>query len=320
MANEDFGSLSASAPADRGADSDLVRSILVVDSNPDISDLVRMVLEDTGRYQVLLASSAEDALQMVNQHPPDLVILDFDLPDLSGPELVDRLRQGGREMEVIVFPLNKKLSGAQLTRDREGEIIGRPFYLPELPAIVESALGSAGPEHEQAELEAASDVAAPPTEPKLDFIPGGSEAERDLEAYIAPALRPYEPLPQWLEEADEAAFYLSDIILESSAVAGLLTRQGELWSATEGLPQSQVQEIMSMVSEHRDSPSGGGEWIRLLRPGSGGDDFRLYTAPVKADITLTLVFPSTIPLTEMRGQARKLTAMLSDVDPLSFEV
>jgi CheY-like chemotaxis protein len=320
MANEDFGNSPASAPADRGADSDLVRSILVVDANPDISDLVRMVLEDTGRYRVLQALSAEDALYMVNQGPPDLVILDFDLPDLSGPELVDRLRQGGPDMEVIVIPLNKKLSGAQLTRDRDGEIIGRPFYLPELPAIVESALGLAGPGQDPGELEAPPDIGAPPPEPELDFISGGSEVERDLETYIAPALRPYEPLPQWLEEPDEAAFYLSDIILESSAIAGLLTRQGELWSATEGLPQSQIQEITSMVSEHRGSPSAGGEWIHLLRPGYGGDNFRLYTAPVMADIALTLVFPSSVPLTEMRGQARKLTAMLSDVDPLSFEV
>lgn len=320
MTSEDPGRVPASTPPDTSADSDLARSILVVDANPDISDLVRLVLEDTGRYRVLKASTIEDAIQIVDRRSPDLVILDFNLPDLAGPELVNRLREARSDLNVIVIPLNEKLKGARLSRDQDGEIISRPFYLPELPSIVESALGSpdVGPAKHGPPPD--TEGADPALEPKLDLMPTVPEAEQDLESYIAPALKPYEPLPQWLEEPDEAAFYLSDIILESSAIAGLLTRQGELWSATQGMPQSQIQDITRMVGEDRGAGAAGGEWIRVLRPGTGGDDFRLYTAPVMGDIDLTLVFPATISLAVIREQARQLTKLLSDVDPLSFEV
>jgi CheY-like chemotaxis protein len=314
----DYGD--ARHPVESGTESDLALPILVVDANRDISDLVRMILEDTGRYQVMQASSAQQALEVVRELPFDLVILDFNLPDLLGPELVDRLRGSQPDLEVIVIPLNEKLKDAELERTAEGEIVGKPFYLPELPAIVESALGLEGTEPldmQSSEAEEETQEQTPEREIVEPFaLPDG---EGDIEAYIASALEPFGGLPQWLEEPDEAAFYLSDILLESSAIAGVLTRLGEFWAATEGLPQSQVQEITFMVREmkrdHRDSR----EWMRLLRHGSSGDDFRIYTTPVLADMDLTLIFPTSVPLREIRRQANRLTGMLTDVDPLSFE-
>lgn len=309
----------ARQPVESGTESDPRIPILVVDSNTDISDLVRMVLEDTGRYKVVQASSAQQALEVVGRQAFDLVMLDFNLPDLLGPELVDRLRSSQPDMEVIVIPLNEKLKDAELERSADGSIIGKPFYLPELPSIVENALGLEGNAPYTSAPEPEGEVQKHAPERKIVEPFALPDSEGDIEAYIASALEPFEGLPQWLEEPDEAAFYLADILLESSAIAAVLTRLGEFWAATEGLPHSQVQEITFMVREMKRDHREAREWIRLLRHGSSRDDFRLYTAPVMAEMDLTLIFPTSVSLSEIRRQANRLTGMLTDVDPLSFE-
>ena len=65
--------------------------VLVVDDEPQILRALRINLR-VRDYQVDVAATGTEALQMAARHPPDLVILDLGLPDLDGMEVIQGLR------------------------------------------------------------------------------------------------------------------------------------------------------------------------------------------------------------------------------------
>jgi CheY-like chemotaxis protein len=68
------------------------RRILVVEDNPLNLKLVRDVLTFAG-YDVIEAQSGEEGLRVAEQDPPDLVLMDLQLPGIDGTETLRRLRQ-----------------------------------------------------------------------------------------------------------------------------------------------------------------------------------------------------------------------------------
>ena len=67
------------------------KTVLVVDDDPDIAQLVRMQLENNG-YRVLTASRGHKALEMVRTDEIDLIVLDRILPDMDGLDILDELK------------------------------------------------------------------------------------------------------------------------------------------------------------------------------------------------------------------------------------
>ena len=62
--------------------------ILLVESDPEISDLIaRQTLQSLG-YQVQVVRSVETAIQEVTRYAPDVIITNINLPDLSGKDLI----------------------------------------------------------------------------------------------------------------------------------------------------------------------------------------------------------------------------------------
>ena len=76
--------------------------ILVVEDNPLNLKLVRDVLGAAG-YEVVAATSGEEGLRMARERPPDLVLMDLQLPGIDGTETMRRLRKGPVADEVPVI-------------------------------------------------------------------------------------------------------------------------------------------------------------------------------------------------------------------------
>ena len=116
------------------------KRILVVDDEPSVRLLVQRVLERAG-YAAQLCDSAEAALEHLAQHPVDLVLVDQNLPQMSGLELVQRLRVSRGGLPVVM------MTGAPdcaLLADERIVVVAKPFpSLAVLQETVRRALASA---------------------------------------------------------------------------------------------------------------------------------------------------------------------------------
>lgn len=77
-----------------------MRRILVADSDPHVLFLCRDELQEEG-YEVLVASNAKEALGLLDENCPDLVVLEILLPDMSGFETVSIIKGTCRHTPVI---------------------------------------------------------------------------------------------------------------------------------------------------------------------------------------------------------------------------
>lgn len=104
------------------------RQILIVDDYPGALYLRGRILSEAG-YEVLEATNGEDALRLAAQHRPALVLLDVNLPDISGPEVCERLKRDPATAAIPVI----QITGAWLSeKDRqEGLASGADAYLIE---------------------------------------------------------------------------------------------------------------------------------------------------------------------------------------------
>jgi DNA-binding response OmpR family regulator len=75
--------------------------LLVVDDEPRTAELTAELLRRAG-YTVDVAASGIEALERVRADTPDLMLLDYDMPDMEAPEVLDSLRSGG---ERVPFPV-----------------------------------------------------------------------------------------------------------------------------------------------------------------------------------------------------------------------
>ncbi len=79
----------------------MTAKLLVVDDEPRTAELTAEVLRRAG-YAVDVAGSGSEALARVRTGTPDLMLLDYEMPDMEAPEVLDSLRSGG---ERIPFPV-----------------------------------------------------------------------------------------------------------------------------------------------------------------------------------------------------------------------
>lgn len=115
-------------------------SILVVDDEPSILDVVSSVLRLQG-YRVATAPTGGRALDLVRQQPFDLLVLDVMLPDRDGFGIVERLRREGRDVPVVFLTARTggtdAVAGLRLGAD---DYIRKPFEIEELVERVRAVL------------------------------------------------------------------------------------------------------------------------------------------------------------------------------------
>ena len=98
-------------------------NILIAEDDFDIADLIRMYLENRG-YQVFLAENGEKALEVMEQTPIDLAILDVMMPRMDGFALTQTIRDGGSLLPILM------VTARALPEDkRRGFLVGTDDYI-----------------------------------------------------------------------------------------------------------------------------------------------------------------------------------------------
>jgi two-component system, OmpR family, phosphate regulon response regulator PhoB len=123
-------------------------TILIVEDDPDIQELVSYNLERAG-HRTVGVTTAEAALGNVNRSLPDLVLIDWMLPSMSGIDLARTLRGNKRTAEVPLIMLTArgaeedKLTGLELGAD---DYVTKPFSPRELNARIKAVLRRRAPQ------------------------------------------------------------------------------------------------------------------------------------------------------------------------------
>ncbi len=113
--------------------------VLIVEDDPNISEIVRLYLEKDG-YLVEQAENGSRALNLFDEEPPDLVVLDVMLPGMDGWEVCRSVRQRGRIPVIMLTAKGEtfdKVLGLELGAD---DYIVKPFDPRELMARVKAVL------------------------------------------------------------------------------------------------------------------------------------------------------------------------------------
>jgi len=129
--------------------------ILIVEDEPPLIEVLRYNLESEG-FLTLVATDGEEALLLVEEENPDLIILDWMLPELSGIDVCRRLRETKKFKTIPIIMLTArgeeedKISGLGAGAD---DYIVKPFSPSELIARVRAVLRRANPEFGEDKLE-----------------------------------------------------------------------------------------------------------------------------------------------------------------------
>jgi two-component system, OmpR family, phosphate regulon response regulator PhoB len=123
-------------------------TILVVEDEPQVQELVAVNLEHAG-HRVRRASSAGEAVTSIREELPDVLILDWMLPDESGLSLTRRLREDERTRSLPILMLTArameqdKISGLEAGAD---DYLTKPFSPKELAARIKAVLRRRAPQ------------------------------------------------------------------------------------------------------------------------------------------------------------------------------
>jgi two-component system OmpR family response regulator len=114
--------------------------ILVVDDEPSIVDAVSTALRYEG-FEVREATNGRDALTAVTTAEPDLIVLDWMLPDLEGIEVGKRLRDRGYKSAILFLTAKDAVENkVEALRAGGDDYVTKPFSLAELVARVHAVL------------------------------------------------------------------------------------------------------------------------------------------------------------------------------------
>lgn len=102
-----------------------MKKILVVDDDPYILMSLEFLMKKNG-YEVMIARNGQEALDAVEQHHPDLVLLDIMMPDVDGYAICSHIKSSKKLNDIIVVFLSAKTKEADV---KKGYDLGAALYI-----------------------------------------------------------------------------------------------------------------------------------------------------------------------------------------------
>jgi DNA-binding response OmpR family regulator len=123
------------------------RRILIVEDEQDVAGLLKHAVERGGDAEAEIVGSGDTALKAVSERPPDLIVLDLNLPVLDGVEVcrILRSRNDTRQVPIIILTArgaeDDRVAGLEVGAD---DYITKPFSVRELTARIRAVLRRSG--------------------------------------------------------------------------------------------------------------------------------------------------------------------------------
>ncbi len=243
------------------------QTILIVDDDPDVRDLLREGVFAGDEYRVLEARDGPDALTLLGQEAPDLILLDLVLPGLSGMDVLVAFGSHGVQAPVIVMTEDRDLNAAvEAFRLGAADVVTKPLREAEVAAAADRVLERVRMRHERdalvSELQTANEqlsaqVTALST---LHDIGESVVALRDLESVFNRVLE----AALALTGADHALLLLRDDRSDS-----LILRAGQNLplAMLDRLGSAVRDELADLVMQSREPLVASGDGLRRFKAG-----------------------------------------------------
>jgi DNA-binding NtrC family response regulator len=182
--------------------------ILIVDDEPFNLDLLEQELLDLG-YGVERASNGAEALKRIDKNIPDLVLLDYQMPDMNGIEVLRAMRRDNSELPVVIITAHGSIERAvEAVKAGADDFVSKPFDPEHLALVVKKCL-------ERSQLKSDVEFFAHESGGRSRLIPGTSQI-----------------MMQIVAEARKAAASKATVLLlgESGTGKELIARSIHEWS------------------------------------------------------------------------------------------
>jgi two-component system nitrogen regulation response regulator NtrX len=117
-----------------------MKSVLVVDDEENIRETLKDVLEDEG-YSVFLAGNGKRALEIINVHVIDIVLLDLWLPEMGGMEVLQEIREKESGVPVVIISGHGTIDTAvKATKKGAFDFIEKPLSIDRILSVINHAI------------------------------------------------------------------------------------------------------------------------------------------------------------------------------------
>jgi DNA-binding NtrC family response regulator len=114
--------------------------ILIIDDEENICTMLADFLEDRG-YETFQANTGEDAMRLIKEARPHLILLDIRMPEMSGVDMLGRIRQVDREVVIIMITAYHDIDIAQQAlKNGASDFITKPIDLDYLATSIQHKL------------------------------------------------------------------------------------------------------------------------------------------------------------------------------------
>lgn len=120
------------------------KCVLLVDDEPDVRAIARLGLEMGAGWQVLDASSGQEAITVAAQHQPDVILLDMMMPDMDGRMTLQALKADSQTQSIPVILVTAKVQPSDHTSFADMDVaavVAKPFRPLQLATQICEALG-----------------------------------------------------------------------------------------------------------------------------------------------------------------------------------
>jgi CheY-like chemotaxis protein len=117
----------------------MTRSVLIVDDEFGLADITADLLREVG-YEVWLAINGKLGLEILAEHPADLVLTDLMMPVMDGPEMIRRMRADPRFAAIPVVLMTALPEAIPEGDGLHDAVLIKPFSLAEVLGVVQRLL------------------------------------------------------------------------------------------------------------------------------------------------------------------------------------
>jgi len=268
--------------------------VLVVTPNVGFGELICQILEETGEYVLGLAINGDDALVTTRAEKPALGIIETTLEGMELSDLVSGMRAEVPDLLLVLISPDQSVQINDFPDLNPEGVLSKPVYLPDLVTRVEGVIANSNVENlHRAEKKQKQSSKSP------------QKTVEEVDAH---------PAPDWLQDVNDAASYLTRLSLESSAKASLIAKDNEIWAYAGELPRLAAEELARTVSSYFVN-GGSGDLARFIRLEETGLEYMLYATGLGGEYILATVFDAEMPFSQIRAQANTLAEALAQSPP-----